>query len=51
MPVCQLGQQIPGITPACAGNRLARKVRKNGLEDHPRVCGEQKCTVCISDFI
>ena len=51
VPVCQLGQQIPGITPACAGNRLARKVRKNGWEDHPRVCGEQKCTVCISDFI
>ena len=31
----------PGITPACAGNRLRRFDVKDYDEDHPRVCGEQ----------
>ena len=29
------------ITPACAGNSGGRGSRYAGLEDHPRVCGEQ----------
>ena len=32
----------PGITPACAGNRNSLLVLNVLLEDHPRVCGEQK---------
>ena len=31
----------PGITPACAGNRLFNKLGINVKKDHPRVCGEQ----------
>ena len=30
-----------GITPACAGNRLAAEEGGSQQEDHPRVCGEQ----------
>ena len=30
------------ITPACAGNREARLRSATNVEDHPRVCGEQK---------
>ena len=29
------------ITPACAGNRDYQTPLKSGVEDHPRVCGEQ----------
>ena len=31
-----------GITPACAGNRLAGITPECPLPDHPRVCGEQQ---------
>ena len=31
-----------GITPACAGNSAFLPVCKAMLEDHPRVCGEQR---------
>ena len=31
-----------GITPACAGNRTRAHSMDAGLEDHPRVCGEQR---------
>ena len=30
------------ITPACAGNSDASIAYDGGLEDHPRVCGEQR---------
>ena len=30
-----------GITPACAGNSYDELIRRQGTEDHPRVCGEQ----------
>ena len=30
-----------GITPACAGNRNILMQKRNGKQDHPRVCGEQ----------
>ena len=43
--VCQLGQQIPGITPACAGNSGFRLRQGPALGDHPRVCGEQVLSV------
>ena len=29
------------ITPACAGNSLLFRRIRNGIRDHPRVCGEQ----------
>ena len=29
------------ITPACAGNRNILTQKRNGKQDHPRVCGEQ----------
>ena len=32
----------PGITPACAGNSRRGTLIFNGVEDHPRVCGEQR---------
>jgi len=32
---------LPGITPACAGNRANNTGGINGGTDHPRVCGEQ----------
>ncbi len=31
------------ITPACAGNSLTAFTLKEIAEDHPRVCGEQRC--------
>ena len=34
-----------GITPACAGNSSAMDIKCTGLEDHPRVCGEQRYIV------
>ena len=33
---------LRGITPACAGNRRAHVSPECALEDHPRVCGEQR---------
>ena len=30
-----------GITPACAGNSFSPDDTQVGIEDHPRVCGEQ----------
>ena len=33
--------QHPGITPACAGNRILRAEGNAVTQDHPRVCGEQ----------
>ena len=32
----------PWITPACAGNRRARRPNRPCSKDHPRVCGEQR---------
>ena len=29
------------ITPACAGNSMHAILHGKGVEDHPRVCGEQ----------
>ncbi len=37
-----------GITPACAGNSMHAILHGKGVEDHPRVCGEQICGWCIS---
>ena len=36
-----------GITPACAGNRVWRIRKGVVVEDHPRVCGEQKMNIHI----
>lgn len=33
--------QVPGITPAYAGNSPARPERGLALQDHPHVCGEK----------
>ena len=33
--------QIPGITPACAGNSCRQRGSVQDFQDHPRVCGEQ----------
>ena len=38
--ICAL--RFPGITPACAGNREAAGLQWQDVEDHPRVCGEQR---------
>ena len=35
------GRCRPGITPACAGRRVGRKLELLRLWDHPRVCGEK----------
>ena len=40
------GRELPGITPACAGNSHPNPLFHLKSEDHPRVCGEQ---VCASD--
>ena len=32
---------LPGITPACAGNRDIKALSAKRAKDHPRVCGEQ----------
>ena len=34
-----------GITPACAGNRMAARRFQGGDEDHPRLRGEQETTL------
>ena len=31
---------MPGIIPACAGNRQTKVGAGSKKEDHPRVCGE-----------
>ena len=33
---------LPGITPACAGNSQPRAIEAAVGRDHPRVCGEQQ---------
>ena len=35
-------QRSTRITPACAGKRLCRSLRKARQRDHPRVCGEKE---------
>ena len=37
-----------GITPACAGKTGAVECFRSGVEDHPRVCGEN--LICIKTF-
>ena len=32
-----------GITPACAGKTLSFRLRRPRPQDHPRVCGENRC--------
>ena len=32
---------VLGITPACAGKRIAERVLNREGKDHPRVCGEK----------
>ena len=39
-----LQRHADGITPACAGNRLAVPLKCRRCPDHPRVCGEQMVT-------
>ena len=34
--------ETDGIIPACAGNSPEKLTKKNTIQDHPRVCGEQK---------
>ena len=36
-------ESLPGITPACAGNRGRPRSGQRSRGDHPRVCGEQGC--------
>ena len=33
--------KLKRITPACAGNSFSPDDTQVGIEDHPRVCGEQ----------
>ena len=43
-------QEIPGITPACAGKRNRSEPGRHRPQDHPRVCGEKCCSgffLCI----
>ena len=47
----QKGQAISlihGITPACAGKRLAYSCSKNLVEDHPRMCGEKLKFIAVA---
>ena len=37
----RLQGSFPGITPAYAGKRPGPQVRREGCQDHPRVCGEK----------
>ena len=37
---------VTGIIPACAGNRCEPRLFNIFFQDHPRVCGEQRLTVC-----
>ena len=37
-----LGGVVTRITPACAGSRFACSLTVTVIEDHPRVCGEQR---------
>ena len=39
---CSRGKAADRITPACAGKRAARMLRKWTRRGHPRVCGEKK---------
>ena len=32
---------MSGITPACAGKRVAVALAHDCIKDHPRVCGEK----------
>ena len=44
-------QGLGGITPACAGNRIAAFMLIPPLQDHPRVCGEQAFNMeCIANI-
>ena len=40
-----LWYQIPGITPAYAGKRFVCNFRLCNFWDHPRLCGEKKCSI------
>ena len=39
-----------GITPACAGKTSGKRMWKSGLRDHPRVCGENSCSLRPNSF-
>ena len=41
-PTYRLLASLPRITPACAGNRQKSVSLFSPLQDHPRVCGEQR---------
>ena len=41
VPGIREGLERVGITPACAGKRVALPVGGSALEDHPRTCGEK----------
>ena len=43
------GVLLPGITPACAGNRVPTCAHQIGDGDHPRLRGEQHIAVFLSD--
>ena len=43
-------RKCTGITPACAGNRMAVFGFSAAMRDHPRVCGEQQAWV-LSDIL
>ena len=39
--IIPISRVLSGITPACAGKRLAIPTKMNRKEDHPRMCGEK----------
>ena len=39
------------ITPACAGKRKLQRGRKNLPQDHPRVCGEKRCSYTLRQSV
>ena len=42
--LCSIQQRLVGITPACAGK--SGKIKDHGAAqgDHPRMCGEKRCS-------
>ena len=48
VPGIREGLERVGITPACAGKRVALPVGGSALEDHPRMCGEKGAGIKLS---
>ena len=44
---CTFFRRPAGIIPACAGSTKGRSESKDGIGDHPRMCGEHPFSVCV----